>query len=87
VSKLNEKLRSNASTYSGNPVFREFYDRTGSPVKKERQTSTALGADDEAKPQRRRRQTIKAKEDVESPYVASRRVCLPMRAHLLHSQN
>jgi hypothetical protein len=86
VSALNEKLRSNASAYSSNPVFREFYDRTGSPIKKERQTSTALGPDDDAKPQRRRRQTIKAKDELESPYVTSRRVCLPMRAHHLHAQ-
>jgi hypothetical protein len=87
VSALNEKLRSNASTYSSNPVFREFYDRTGSPVKKERQTSTVLGGEDEAKPQRRRRQTIKAKEELESPYVASSCVCLPMRARSFHTRS
>jgi hypothetical protein len=82
VSTLDEKLRANASSYSSNPVFREYYDRTGSPIKKERQTSATFGADGEKAP-RRRRQTIKAKEDLDSPYVAPHCfVYLCARAHL-----
>ncbi|KAF2430149.1 hypothetical protein EJ08DRAFT_612890 [Tothia fuscella] len=67
VIALSDRLRHNASTYSSNPSFRAFYDRTGSPVKKERSVSTALVmVDAPEKPQRRRRQTIKATEDLDT---------------------
>jgi hypothetical protein len=88
VSALDEKLRANASTYSSNPVFREFYDRTGSPVKKERQVSTTLGADGEVKPQRRRRQTIKAKDEIGSPYVTHpSRLFTFARSAIVHTES
>jgi hypothetical protein len=70
VSALDDKLRANPSAYVGNPVFNEFYQRGGSPVKKERHVASTMTVDGEAKPQRKRRQTLKVKEELDSPYVA-----------------
>jgi hypothetical protein len=67
VTKLETTLRSNSSTLSNDPAFKEFYARGGSPTKKERTASATVTSDGEAKP-RQRRKTVK-KEELDSTYV------------------
>jgi hypothetical protein len=66
VSQLETTLRANSTTLGSDPAFKEFYARGGSPMKKERATSTTVTSDGEAKPVRRRK-TVK-KEELESAY-------------------
>lgn len=59
VSALDGYLRANATTLSSSSAFSEYYDRTGSPTKRE-----PRAPDTEPRP-RRRRQT-KVKEEIDS---------------------
>jgi hypothetical protein len=63
VSALSSELQANPATYASNPVFGEFYNRGGSPVKKERGVSVPLNDTGDAKPTRRRRTIAKTKEE------------------------
>ena len=74
VTKLETFLRSNSSTLSSDPAFKEFYARGGSPTKKERTASTTVTSDGEVKPQKRRK-TVK-KEELDSTYVYHSRPAL-----------
>jgi hypothetical protein len=67
VAKLETTLRSNSSTLSSDPTFKEFYARGGSPMKKERTASTTVTSDGDVK-LRQRRKTVK-KEELDSTYV------------------
>jgi hypothetical protein len=70
VSALSSTLQDNPSTYSSNPVFTEFYNRGGSPVKKERGISVPLNDAADVKPTRRRRtmqRAITKEEEPDSP--------------------
>lgn len=63
VDSLNQHLRRNESTLAGDARFQPFYQRTSSPVK--RSASTATGPDGE-KPARKRKQSIKVKEELDA---------------------
>jgi hypothetical protein len=68
VSALSSELQAN--DYSSNPIFGEFYNRGGSPVKKERGVSVPLNDTGDAKPTRRRRtiqRAITKEEEPDSP--------------------
>ena len=67
VTGLDQHLRANETKFASDPTFNEFYARTSSPVKREKST-TATGADGE-KPPRKRKQSMKVKEELDSLYV------------------
>lgn len=77
VSQLETTLRANSTTLGSDPNFKEFYARGGSPMKKERTTSTTVTSDGEPKPVRRRK-TLK-KEELDSAYERPTRI-----THLEH---
>jgi hypothetical protein len=63
VAALSTELQAHPSTYSSQKVFSEFYNRGGSPIKKERGISVPLNDTGDAKPVRRRRTIAKTKEE------------------------
>jgi hypothetical protein len=63
VGVLETTLKNDAAKLSSNPVFSEYYDRRGSPIKK----SSEDAAEPSAKEKRVRRRTTKVKEELESP--------------------
>lgn len=71
ITELEKHLRANAQTLSRKPSFKEFYERTGSPVKKDRASSVAVATTDgEPKTARPRRRMTKVKDEFDSLYVA-----------------
>ena len=69
VTELNTTLRQNETKYGSDPAFTEFYARTGSPIKKEKGAPTDKS--DAEKQPRKRRQTLKVKEELDSLYDSS----------------
>lgn len=63
VTELNQTLRQNETKFGSDPDFIEFYARS-SPVKKEKGATTATS--DAEKQPRKRRQTLKVKEELDS---------------------
>lgn len=64
VDGLNTHLRANETTLSSDPSFAAFYQRTGSPVKRDKSATTATA--DGEKPPRKRKQSLKVKEELDS---------------------
>lgn len=63
---LDKYLRDHAGSLSNKPLLQEFYERGGSPVKKDRGATAPVASDGEGKAVARRRRTTKIKEELES---------------------
>lgn len=64
---LDDFLRTYQSSLQSDPQLSGFYKRLGSPVKRESGGATSTSAVEEAKKPKQRRQTLKAREDLEQP--------------------
>lgn len=64
---IDDYLRANQSTLQNDPQVSGFYKRIGSPVKRESGGATANSLVEEVKKPKQRRQTIKAREELDQP--------------------
>ncbi|KAL8802313.1 MAG: hypothetical protein Q9182_003891 [Xanthomendoza sp. 2 TL-2023] len=76
---LDDYLRTNQPRLHTDPALSGFYKRLESPVKREKGAGPATtSVVEEVKRPKQRRQTFKAREDLEQPYVSS----TPLLIHL-----
>lgn len=64
---LDEFLRTNQISLQNDPQLSGFYKRINSPVKRESGGGTATSLVEEVKKPKQRRQTLKAREDLDQP--------------------
>ncbi|KAI4206669.1 MAG: hypothetical protein LQ346_000961 [Caloplaca aetnensis] len=66
-SMLDDFLRTNQSSWKGDPQLSDYYKRLGSPLKRESGNATSTSLMDTVKKPKSRRQTLKARDDLEQP--------------------
>ncbi|KAI4126826.1 MAG: hypothetical protein LQ338_003536, partial [Usnochroma carphineum] len=69
---LDEFLRTNQISLQNDPQLSGFYKRINSPVKRESGGGTATSLVEEVKKPKQRRQTLKAREDLDQPTLYTR---------------
>ncbi|KAL8923462.1 MAG: hypothetical protein Q9208_004590 [Pyrenodesmia sp. 3 TL-2023] len=64
---LDDFLRTNQSSLNGDPQLADYYKRLGSPLKRESTNAKSTALLDTVQKPKQRRQTLKAREDLEQP--------------------
>jgi len=65
ASLLEEHFNNNATQLSGNPDFKDYYNRTSSPTKREARPAAAIVSDGEIRTAVRKRRVTKVKEETD----------------------